>query len=463
VEPLVLERIHDAFQQAPGGAARELGGRDAWKWLLSGEASPEEIAGLLVSDGLWEMPSAESPDSPGAPRPAEVLFRMGERLDAALEHLSSGQRRIVLDRLAQVGRQLSPRDLAGILQAADSAGVLDGPLGNVVEETFGGEHLVDLLAGLVEREGRNTRRLAEVYGRLAPAEADQLLHQVRSRLDAPDKGGFSLEVWEAVEDFLLGTQEGHYMGDDYTSSLEAFAAAAPESTPAAEKDEFPGEVDAHLDNVLLGLALDDPHLWGRRLVDRIGTRAEALRPSELFEIVEEIRGARPELLEGQAGLLEQVFQLALQRLRELDVAGREAFLAFTRTHERILLDGILRALADDANMSVRRFLVDVVAGLSPAATPLIVSRTRSSPWYVTRNLVIALGRKGDEAVVPVLRSLVGHEHEKVRREAILALGQFAVPLARHALRSVASGKESTREDRTLAERVLSRPRPRGTG
>jgi len=462
VEPLVLERVHEAFQQAPRGAPREAGGREAWKWLLSGEASPEDVADLLVSDGLWALPTEESPDATDALRPAEVLFRMGERLDAALEHLSAGQRRIVLDRLAQVGRQLSPRDLAGILQAADSAGVLDGPLGGIVEQTFGGEQLVDLLAGLVEREGRSTRRLAEVYGRLAPAEADQLLNQVRSRLDAPDRGGFSVEVWEAVEDFLLGTRESHYMGADYTSSLEAFAAAAAESEPASAAEEFPGEVDTHLDSVLLGLALDDPALWGRRLLDRLAARADDLAPAELLGMLGNLQEERPQLLEGQAELLEKAFRVGVARLRDLDDAGKEALLAFVRTHERALLDGVLRALAEDGSMSVRRFLVDAVAGLSPAATPAVVSRMRSSPWYVTRNLVIALGRKGEGVAVPVLRSLLGHEHPKVRREAILALGQFTGPLARQALRGIASAKESTREDRALAERVLQRPRPRGT-
>jgi len=463
LEPLVLERIHEAFQQAPRGAPRKSGGREAWQWLLSGEASPEDIAGLLVSDGLWELPEDGATGAPGAPRPAEVLFRMGERLDAALEHLSSGQRRIVLDRLSQVGRQLSSRELAGILHAADSAGVLDGPLGDVVEETFGGDQLVDLLAGLVEREGRSTRRLAEVYGRLAPGETGELLDEVRSRLASPGKGGFTLEVWEAVEDFLLGAKEGHYMADDYASSLEAFASAAPDAGGPAPEEDFTGAVEDHLDSVLLGLALDDPNLWGRRLLDRLGNRTEELHPTALFQILGEIRAERPGLLDGQGDILERVFRAAIGRLRELDPAGREAFLAFGQAHEGVLLDAVLRVLAEDGNISVRRFLVELVAGFSPAATPALVTRMRSSPWFVTRNLVIALGRKGEGAAVPVLRSLLGHEHPKVRREAILALAHFPGPEARQALRSVASGKGSTREERALAERALQQAaRPRGT-
>ena len=56
--------------------------------------------------------------------------------------------------------------------------------------------------------------------------------------------------------------------------------------------------------------------------------------------------------------------------------------------------------------------------------------------------------------MPALRSLLGHDHSKVRREAIIALGQFNSREAREALSEVARGKGTTGEDRGLAARAL---------
>lgn len=453
LEPLEIARIHDSFREGRSAAPRRAGGREAWQWLLSGEAAPEEIADLLSSDGFWETPWDADPGSAGGPKPAEVLFRLGERLAAALEHLPPGQRTKVLGRLARVGRKLSARELAGILGTAGAAGVLDGPLAEGVAQTFGGDRLVDLLAGLVDREGRNTRRLAEVYGRLAHGQASELLGAVKARLASPEQHGFTAEVWEAVEDFLLGVQEGDFMGDEYTSSLEALA-DAPETGGTPEAPDFPGDVEGNLDRVLLGLALGDPERWGQRLLDRIEDRMETLPARSLLALLSELDGGARDVLKTRPALLERVLRLQLERLRELDSGDRDELLAFGRAHEHLLLDAAVRALGEEESISSRRFLVDLTAGFSPAATPTLVSRIRSAPWYVSRNLAIALGRKGDDAAVPVLRSLLGHGHPKVRREAILALGTLGTPAAREALREAAGSRERLRDDRTLADRVL---------
>ncbi|MBI5016660.1 MAG: HEAT repeat domain-containing protein [Deltaproteobacteria bacterium] len=457
VEPLVLERIHESFQQAPGHGPREGGGREAWQWLLDGDASPEELASLLASDQFWETDWGDAGNGGGTgegePRPAEILLRMGERLDSALEHLAAGQRRRVLDRLADVGRQISPRELAAILDAADLSGVLDGPLGDVVEQTFGGEKIVDLLAGLVDREGRNTRRLAEVYSALAHGESDELLEAVRARLTSPEKGGFTVEVWEAVEEFLLGLRESPYMGSEYSSSLEALASATHGVSDHADPMNLSGDVEGHLDRVLLGLAVDAGP-WRPRLLDRLEARAEALSLTALLRVLEEVRDEVPGLLDSRPSLPERVFRKGLQTLRELDPDDRQALLAFGRAHERAVLDATLRALGEEEGISTRRFLVELVAGFSPAATPSLVSRLRSAPWYVARNLTIALGLRKDDAAVPALRSLFGHEHPKVRREAILALGHFDAAAARDALHEITASRGYSREDQALAQRAL---------
>ncbi|MDW7712192.1 MAG: HEAT repeat domain-containing protein [Deferrisomatales bacterium] len=455
LEPLELHRIHDSFREGKAADAREAGGRQAWQWLLKGAASPEQIAGFLTSDAFWEASSEGDPDGAEAPRPGQVLFRLGERLSAALEHLPPGQRDKVLDRLARVGRELSPRDLAGILGAAEATGILEGPVSGVLEDSFQGERLVDLLAALVDREGRNTRRLAEVYGRLAQGQAGELLSVVDARLASPGKTGFTAEVWETVEHFLLDAQEGAFMGDEYSSSLESLAGVPGE----AEATEEPGVADdpeRHLDRVVLGLALDDPDRWVPRFLDRVDVRAQTLAPRALLGLLGELDAESPDLLETRPALLDRLLRSLLRHLRRLGPGDREALLAFGRRHERVLLDTALRILGEEESIAGRRFLVELLSAFSPAATPSLVSRVRSAPWYVSRNLAIALGRKGEEAVVPVLRSLLGHDHPKVRREAILALGTLATEAAWAALREAAGSGGRLAEERALAKRVLQR-------
>ena len=98
--------------------------------------------------------------------------------------------------------------------------------------------------------------------------------------------------------------------------------------------------------------------------------------------------------------------------------------------------------------------MDVVAAFSPAATPSVVSRLRSSPWYVTRNLTIAMGRRREETTLPVLQSLLQHDHAKVRREAIIALGASAPPRRPTPWSTVAQSSRSSPEERSLAARAM---------
>ncbi len=451
IEPLTLERIHDSFREGARGGDGDNAdrGRQAWQWLLSDHTPPARIAELLASDAFWDE---AGPDRPDPARMTELLARMGERLGAALDCLPGDRREHVESRLATVGREISPRDLARVLQAADAAGVLDGPMGDALEETFGGDRLVDLLASLVALEGRNTQRLASVYGRFSRARVDDLLPAVRARL-ASDGGGFTVEVWKAVEDFLLELQEDPYMGADYSSSLEKFAAAATDEAPAGA--DFSIDLEPLTDRMLAGLALHDPEAWRGPLLDRLEARADEADPTDLLDLLTEIDDAAPGLLDTRPAVVEKLFRRLAGAVRTLGEDLRRGVREWARVHERTVVEPVLRLLSEADSLTVRRFLVDVVAGFSPASTPTIVSRMRSAPWYVTRNLAIALGRRRERLAIPTFLSLLGHDNPKVRREVILALGQFDDPEPREALVAFASGRGvHSPEERTLARRAL---------
>lgn len=459
VEPLALERIHDLFRETPRSPADggETRGREAWLWLLGDEVSPGRVAEILSTDGFWEVGTGAAPID--APELTGLLARLGERLGEALDCLPRDQRRRVEDRLARAGRQVSPQALADILRAANSAGVLQGPLGDALEETFGGDKLVDLLAGLVAQEGRSTHRLAEVYGRFGRGKTDDLLPAVRARLASSDKGGFTVEVWDAVEEFLLKRREDPYMDAEYSASLEALAAEAPHAPEAGTSLDFAEDLGEHLDRLLVGLAWHDADGWAGELFDRLEARAPEIDPRALLSLLRDVDGGGQPPLDAHPSLVELAFRRCLDGLKDFDAEDRKALLAFALDHEAVLLDAVLRRLEEEKSIAARRFLVELVAGLSPSSTPALVSRTRSAPWYVARNLTTALGKRREALALPAIRWLIGHEHPKVRREAILALGQFDTPSGREALAEVAARPSSTPEERDLAERALRAPSP----
>ncbi len=400
VASLNLACLHDTFAEAGG-----VGGKEAWQWLLAG--------GALFSGTAGEADGASL---------VRGVAALGGGLGEALEALPEEQRAGVLARLARLGGEARASDLAAVLRGAD----LSGPVVSALTPELTGDRLVELLAALAAAEGKNTQRLADVFRRFAPpGGATELLPTVRARIADAGLAPRASGVWQAVETFLLELDEESFMEAEYTASLDRLAARGPDGTaPPGEVLDLLEDPEAHLDRVLLALAVREPETWGPRLGKRLETRVTALQPTRYLELLQTIHGAVPGFLERRPEVLVRALRDGSERLRDLDRAGRDQLLAFACAHEAVLLEPVLRALATEQRIAVRRFLVDVLSAYSPAATPVLVARLRRAPWYVTRNLTIALGRRGDQRALPAVRALRAHEHPKVRREAVLALASL---------------------------------------
>ncbi|GAB4260173.1 MAG: hypothetical protein Kow0092_08870 [Deferrisomatales bacterium] len=454
VDPFDLSRIHEAFSEGELRREADADGRrrEAWQWLLDRASSPRELADLLASERLWE---GHRPGSADASALASVLVSLGERLDRAAAQASPRQRSALSERLSGLGRSLPSEDLAQVLLQAERAGALHGVGVRELTADLQGERWVETLAGVVALEGRATQRLADVYRRFAPRQGDErLLPLVRARLAAPDRGRFAARVWKALETFLLDLEEDPFMDRGHAGALDALAAdRRPDDGTAHGEGGLAEDPETHLDAVHVQLAQAAP-VWRSRLPDRLEARGESLSAVEWVALLGRVGEEVPEVLSDRPALVEKAFLAACGRVRELDEAAREALLAFAGEWEGLLLPVLLRALAEEERIAVRRFLVEAVSRFSPAATPAIVARLRSAPWYVTRNLTLALGRRRDPRTVPVLRSLLAHDHPKVRREAIGALGRVGCPEGRRALEAFVSAPGAARAERELARRLL---------
>ena len=71
-----------------------------------------------------------------------------------------------------------------------------------------------------------------------------------------------------------------------------------------------------------------------------------------------------------------------------------------------------------------------------------MTKARTSPWYVTRNLAIVLGQQGLPQGLPTLQALSNHPHPKVVREAVKALKR---------VRASISNPQEIQQKRSLTE------------
>lgn len=107
---------------------------------------------------------------------------------------------------------------------------------------------------------------------------------------------------------------------------------------------------------------------------------------------------------------------------------------------------LLNHLAEENNMSLRRFFIDRVTELSDIARDEALTRLRDPRWFFVRNLLIILRSLDDPSVVRHIKPLLSHPHPKVHQEALKTLLHFRDPGAD---RLLLSDLENHDDDRLL--------------
>jgi hypothetical protein len=426
IEPLKLDQIHSEIMDTVKDSEdnQEERRRHAWLALMIQEAPPEQLAAALDSDEFWDAAKAEwmesgRGDSEGF---TKLLLKLEERLENALALLPDRRREEILGYLAQMGKCLSARDLVRIVghEGQESGGL--GPAKSSLLKEIDGERFVDLLAGLAAMGNQGTRRFVEVYRRFSPVtKTDELLSLVRSRLAPGKDGGFTAEVWKTIEDLIINLTENPFMDTEYSESLEFLM--NPSASTGFEEGSLilHEEPDEYLDQLILALAGEEEEDFRKRLLDRLRLRAEQLGPFRVLGFVKLVDRTFTGLLDTVPFFLKELFHKGLSALTKASFAEQQALVAFAVNHEKCLLDTALKALAEEKRISARYFLVSLLSCFSSAATPTLVTKARTSPWYLTRNLAIVLGQQGFPQGLPTLQALSNHPHPKVVREALKAL------------------------------------------
>jgi hypothetical protein len=434
IEPLNLDQIHTEISDTVKASEDnpEERRRHAWLVLMVQEAPPEQLAAALDSDEFWEAAKAEWTESGrgDAEGFTKLLLKLEGRLENALALLPDRRREEILGYLAQMGKCLSARDLVRIVGHEGQESERLGPAKSSLLREIDGERFVDLLAGLAAMGNQGTRRFVEVYRRFAPlTKTDELLSLVRSRLAPGKDGGFAAEVWKTIEDFIINLTENPFMDTEYSESLEFLMNPSASTGPEEDSLILLEEPDEYLDQLILALAGEEEEDFRKRLLDRIRLRAEQLGPFRVLGFVKLVDRTFPGLLDSVPFFVKELFHKGLSALTKTSFAEQQALVAFAVNHERCLLDTALKALAEEKKITTRHFLVSLLSCFSSASTPTFVTKSRTSPWYVTRNLAIVLGQQGFPQGLPTLQHLSKHPHPKVVREALKALKRVRASLS----------------------------------
>ena len=446
-----------------------------WRMLLTGQVG-DEASERWVAEELSEFPEilpvilrrarASAPRSGAAatrvaPAPGggaadggssgevvskEVLQRMFQRIGQTLKSLPEERRKRVLE-LLEEGMGGDTDFVYGFGEGTESP---DLSLARSLSEGYTDSEFLELLAGLLSMERKGGKRLLRSFEVIA-ARRDvegSLVPLVRSwsREGRHAKDYYEGKTWDAVERLLLGRSEEAYLGDDHSLFLETLSGGTDRQ---GEEAEPAPTVDPALAPFL------DPKAMRRKgIVILRDLLYQGMEDAEFQTLLEAVRVEVPGLIEGKelallgslldtvaaagkdgsAGRREATSQTLASvdygRLAEICLTGPGASMEVAEGREILVRNGawsadaLLDRLLVEPDKGKRKVLLSLLVRIGEPAVPSIVRRLQDLPWYFLRNLCFILGEIGASATVPGLVRMLSHKENRVRREAIQALGKL---------------------------------------
>lgn len=167
-------------------------------------------------------------------------------------------------------------------------------------------------------------------------------------------------------------------------------------------------------------------------VMKIMTRSRDTNISPVFRSIIRQHLSRREFLDEVLSGLHIWGKSRYEQIREIIVDVGEPF-----------IDALLDSLAEENNMSLRRFLMDRLLEFGPTARQPILDRLSDKRWFVLRNLIIMLRSMNDITVLDPLKPMLRHENVRVRQEAIRVFLDFNDPLVERQILHDLSSKDKT--------------------
>ena len=227
-----------------------------------------------------------------------------------------------------------------------------------------------------------------------------------------------------------------YVPVDYQIRLNTLVAAR--QLPRLRRDEIEPllttidshQIETHISAILLELvsADQDPaecELLVRSLSDMAGYFLQTGDYGDFLTILEQAGNpTKPEIFRNM--LLEQCSKRDCleEILTGLNVWGKPRYDQIRNLIWKIgipFIEPLLDHLAEEASLSLRRFLMERLVEFGPAIHEPILARLHDQRWYFLRNLIILLKDVHNPESLLALRPLTRHAHPRVRQEAFKTL------------------------------------------
>ena len=449
----------------PGGEAPSSNREDdLWRMLLTENVSPGEGGADLPEDlpippemipailrrvnaaaGKGNRQDAGPESAPDTMSP-EMIRRILARLGDTLRKLPVEQRGAVIQSLdAGVGDAVDDADGAGGLADADIVRSLTGADSD--------DEFLGLLATLLVAEGKSGHRIRKIFeviaternrdGSLLPTVQGRVRESVRT------KNYYAQRAWEAIERLLLQRTETAYIGQDHSHLLEKLSNLdATTRATAGENPQADPAVTAEFEE-------ENLHLKGAGVLLEMLAEEEA--EGDFLELLEEVRKIIPNLIsrrelpllktllstltsvnrnapESRKPAIERVVdEVDFAHMIDLYLSAAVSPLEKGRIEEVLVsfvgasIGDFLDRLMMETDQGNRKALLSLAFRFDAEAIPAIRGKLDDPHWYFVRNLCLVLGRIGDPSVVSDLVRMLDHQDLRVRKDAILALGQLRAP------------------------------------
>ena len=380
----------------------------------------------------------------------EVLHAMLQRIGRTLKTLPEDRRMRVLESL---GEGVADGGFFYGPEEEESSNDFHVSMARSLADGHTDAEFLELLAGLMSMEHKGGKRLLRAFQIIAEQRDVQgslvPLLETWSREGHHAKDYYEGKTWEAVERLLLGRSEDAYLGEDHSRLLETLS---DDKDRRKGKEPGPG-IDAAFAPFL------DPNALRRKttmvLIDLL--RQEWQGDADFEDLLAEAVQAIPALVEGKEFALLSLILDAIAAAGEKDSAGRReatakalAAVDFRRItgaclsgpdavkdsgewmglfvkHGARTVTPLLDRLLVEPDKGMRRVLLAMLVRIGEPAVPFVAERLKDLPWYFLRNLCYILGEIGAANTVPGLVRMLAHKDQRVRREAILALGKIRSP------------------------------------
>ncbi len=344
---------------------------------------------------------------------AEEIPEIKADLATFIAALDPGLRRQILNGFCETGA-------ADETAAADFFGFLDS---FVVQQTYAD----------AEEYAAAPELLQKILRKLLPQLAD-------TYVTSSDDG----DIRDKMHVLLQENLREAYMPDDYIQglleTLNSETLSQPDTTELAAllSTLTPQFINNRGSEIILQLVIADPggeHAQEliRNLADLCGHFLEMGDYGQVLKVLSQ--AADPRLPQPLRSAMRDAFcrrEFLDEILSGLTIWGKPKYDQVTLLIQvlgRAFIEPMLDRMAEEENMSLRRFMMDRVQSFGSTARPFLLARLDDNRWYVLRNIIVMLRALGPIQEVEQFRPLLRHANQKVRLEALKSLMQVGDPVA----------------------------------